>query len=748
MKRHTACVVSFATVFTLMTSALWADFIRGDTNRDGRLDVSDAVTQILTLFGRGGGFACEDAADANDDGEIDLTDALRSLAVLFGNADLPSPGALTPGPDPTCDRLDCGDSDVRTPAVVINEIQYHPLTPFNREYVELFNRSDVEIDLSSYRFTRGITYQFPLDAAIAPRDYVVVALVPAIVRVEVPLFGPFEGRLADGGERLTLEDGDCEVESVRYDDRAPWPVGADGYGPSLERVDVLAPAEDPHSWRSSTSEGFRASTGTVGEANTTAGVPAYPLVTAVQTRPPRPGSSDAVEVEILLDIPPTRINRVDFSWQVFTDIAGARTAQAMSLVRSSEFASTWVATLPPQASQSLIRFVVDVALTDGRSARLPPSGEPRPFYGYFVYDFEIPARLPIMWRFPRSSTEMTAAAKSFTGIVIVEPGTGEALVFDAAIVQPRFRVESNGHKVRFIKGEEYRGDRTLNVFPEKSTPETPTGLTFGEDLGFRLYNAFGVTAPRSDWFRVIDLAREEGRHTQNLVVQQVNERFLEMNGLDAGADLWKVDKVNFAKRTNPETGNDLYREMIRNLNSDDAVVRRQALELFDLENVGLYSVVGALTDNWDGFHNNIYFYRPIVDPGTPNSWRVIPWDLDQLFGDSQFAVDFPLTGITGGLSRDPGVVSRPFHRENDLHVAYLQQLASEVSSSGRFTVAAMESMIQPLEALLLEDLALQEQFLGTEREVRRQVIQSGYARIRDFVVRRGEFLRAALSSSD
>ena len=38
------------------------------------------------------------------------------------------------------------------------------------------------------------------------------------------------------------------VDSVRYNDTAPWPVEADGQGASLQRVDPTAYANDPANW--------------------------------------------------------------------------------------------------------------------------------------------------------------------------------------------------------------------------------------------------------------------------------------------------------------------------------------------------------------------------------------------------------------------------------------------------------------------------------------------------------------------
>ncbi len=85
-----------------------APFRRGDTNADGEVDISDAVTTLFILFLGDGQFPCEDAGDSNDDGQVDISDAIGVLSFLFlGNALIPDPGQDGCGMDPTEDGLTC-----------------------------------------------------------------------------------------------------------------------------------------------------------------------------------------------------------------------------------------------------------------------------------------------------------------------------------------------------------------------------------------------------------------------------------------------------------------------------------------------------------------------------------------------------------------------------------------------------------------------------------------------------------------
>ena len=58
-------------------------FLRGDSNADGVVDISDSVFTLSYLFFGGRAPACQDAADSNDDGAVDISDPIGALGVLF-----------------------------------------------------------------------------------------------------------------------------------------------------------------------------------------------------------------------------------------------------------------------------------------------------------------------------------------------------------------------------------------------------------------------------------------------------------------------------------------------------------------------------------------------------------------------------------------------------------------------------------------------------------------------------------------
>ncbi len=83
-------------------------FLRGDTNRDRNVDLSDAVATLMFLFVSGQVLECADAADANDDGKVDIADPIYALNFLFASGPaIRSPGIEFPWFDPTPDNLRC-----------------------------------------------------------------------------------------------------------------------------------------------------------------------------------------------------------------------------------------------------------------------------------------------------------------------------------------------------------------------------------------------------------------------------------------------------------------------------------------------------------------------------------------------------------------------------------------------------------------------------------------------------------------
>ncbi len=83
-------------------------FIRGNSNGDETVDLTDGIFVLEWLFSSAETPTCIDAADANDSGTVDVSDAVSVFLYLFdGAVEPPPPGPRVCGIDPTEDELGC-----------------------------------------------------------------------------------------------------------------------------------------------------------------------------------------------------------------------------------------------------------------------------------------------------------------------------------------------------------------------------------------------------------------------------------------------------------------------------------------------------------------------------------------------------------------------------------------------------------------------------------------------------------------
>jgi len=630
--------------------------------------------------------------------------------------------------------------------VIINELHYHPAEDLPTEFVELYNPTSQPIALEGYTFTGGLFYSFPEGAVIQPEEYVLVTRFPtasAWRNLTVKKYGPYHGELPNGGGWIVLRSPDgWMVDEVEYDDKAPWARGADGYGPSLERIAPDQPGLDYHSWRASLVAG-----GTPGRSNSVAGTPSRPLIVDFEILPLHPTSQDKVRFQVSLDSPEI-IESVTLRIEAVrgnTAQAVQETGMTLDVPRSSPTAAVYYATIPPKPSQTLVRLGVEVQRITGESIYLPHPAEPRPFESYFVYDNDIPSELPIFWIFQWVRSSLPPVSKTISGVVVKPVTAGHVRIFDGA----RIVNSLNGLKIKFLKREEYEGNRTLNLIPESP----PEGTTAGpqsphvEQLSFQIFRDFGVLAPQATWIRVI----ERNRHTQRIVIQQPNENFLELNGRDPTGNLYKIaynEPGGYTKKTNVLEGDEDFQELMQQLNSKNAAMRAQALRRYlDIEEVMSYEVASVLMSNWDGFHNNLFLYH---NPPPIDRWECIPWDLDKTFGYAnasspmfvRMPLTYPLDGRAEQSSREPGRISRPFHSDPELNAEYIRRVGRELD--GLFSKERVGGMIDAVEDLLLRDLELIEQYTNQSGNTRRQQILNSYDTMRLFINLRHAYLRGVV----
>ena len=171
--------------------------------------------------------------------------------------------------------FDATNSGPRTGPLVINEIHYHPVLAADA-FVELKNISATNVPLyhallplNTWK-VEGLGFTFPPTNFSVPPGGLVLLVASNIanfiaahaVPPGVPVFSYAGlGSLQLNGERLSLTRPDnpdtngtpyIVVDSVRYNDKAPWPAAADGSGPSLQRKYSNQYGDDPINWQAAT----------------------------------------------------------------------------------------------------------------------------------------------------------------------------------------------------------------------------------------------------------------------------------------------------------------------------------------------------------------------------------------------------------------------------------------------------------------------------------------------------------------
>ena len=138
--------------------------------------------------------------------------------------------------------------------VVINEIMFNPpgSTDAQMEFVELHNQLAVDLDISNWRLSGAVEYEFPEDTVVPGRSQLVIASDPNALRETAGLevvYGPWDGRLRNGGETISLFNNDERLmNQVAYDDEGDWPAGADGAGPSLSKFNQQSASHVAANW--------------------------------------------------------------------------------------------------------------------------------------------------------------------------------------------------------------------------------------------------------------------------------------------------------------------------------------------------------------------------------------------------------------------------------------------------------------------------------------------------------------------
>lgn len=183
----------------------------------------------------------------------------------------------------TAQTLAMANAGPKVGPVVISEIMYYPPpigTNNNRrdEYIELQNITANPVPLfhpfapsQTWRLRGGVDFDFPTNLSLpASGNLLLVSFDPVADSVsqeafrnayglapETIILGPYAGGLSKSGERIELYKPELPtaggtpfvlVEAVEYRPAAPWPLGGNGTGSSLQRLAANGYGNEPTNW--------------------------------------------------------------------------------------------------------------------------------------------------------------------------------------------------------------------------------------------------------------------------------------------------------------------------------------------------------------------------------------------------------------------------------------------------------------------------------------------------------------------
>lgn len=139
--------------------------------------------------------------------------------------------------------------------LVITEIMYNAGSGADSlEFIEIYNKGNATIALGGLRISRSITGVIAEQNLAAKGVFLIASDSLRAGRFYGKKFQQWaSGFLGNGGAAIVISNSlGAIVDTVNYDDVAPWPTAPDGTGPSLELIDAATDNNVGTNWRAST----------------------------------------------------------------------------------------------------------------------------------------------------------------------------------------------------------------------------------------------------------------------------------------------------------------------------------------------------------------------------------------------------------------------------------------------------------------------------------------------------------------
>ncbi|MEW6239110.1 MAG: CotH kinase family protein [Candidatus Omnitrophota bacterium] len=565
--------------------------------------------------------------------------------------------------------------------IVITEIMYHPQSDIDeQEYVELYNSGEQSIVLTNYAFTGGISFAFPKTASIAAKGYLVVAKDAEIIRTLYKIenvVGNYSGKLSNSGEQIVLEDSLGRiVDQVEYGEAAPWPVQADGEGPSLELIDPTKDNNDPFNWRSSELPPAGLPWGTPGRENGTYSADLPPKIGNIRHKPDAPLKGETISLRadvadetgvrnVWAEFMATRIFAVD------SDPLPVPEGEWLTLALydngthgdRTPYDGSFEADLPAFPAGVLVRYRIhaqDMLSQEGIGP--DPNLFPRQL-ALYVRGEELNAEIPVfsivivaddLAALKENAAKPPSDAdydKTKRATFIDSNGLAYDDVKMRFLGYPEERIQAKpGWRIEFNDGYLFEGRAKMNLdslfHPNNTSRRGDAGLY--ESVAWEVFRRAGVASIRTQTVRLNLNGASQGVFLER---ENVEEDFLDRLGKDRDSNLYQSQgdptraypgtrgdesvlksldeyKITYNNRTNNDASYDDLIAFIEALNADSG----DALAAFWGQSFAgslflRYLAAGAVCVDIDRVWRNHFLYRD----QNSDLWEIIPERLDRTF---------------------------------------------------------------------------------------------------------------------
>jgi hypothetical protein len=399
-----------------------------------------------------------------------------------------------------------------------------------------------------------------------------------------------------------------------------------------------------------------------------------PHVTQVGHRPSV--TADDEDIIVTASVGATRepVDAVTLHYRVMYD-------QEVAVVMSDDGSGTdqtagdgvFTAAIPHAAAApgEMVRYYVTAADVQANVTRAPlfldqsGNNQSPEYFGTVVANSAVVTDLPVFQWFLKPGTEAAAETRTGTRASVYYDGRFYDNVFvrlrglfTHLYIKSSFKFDFNtGHDFYYSDTVGYVTEINLNhTADDKSYLRETLGYEIFRDAGSAYSETFPVRVQRNGEF-----------YSVAILIEQVDEDYLERHGLDPNGALYKA--VNGGATLAYPLSSDYEKKSRRDEDSSDLADlaigvapsnANRAEYVFD--NVNLPAVINVMA-SWvifqdsDHFGKNYYVYRDTEGTG---EWRMLPWDLDLSFGTTGLFSDAILADWDGQENVLSSAASHPF----------------------------------------------------------------------------------------